>query len=411
VTPTTTPLEGKLQIFIDAGAAEKYWNTLKAAFQRVNPKVEIEFVVVPWEAYYTKLTTAITAGEAPDIWWVTDWSIQDQILMGAVEDLTPYFETWERKTDVFKGMLEALSWKGRLYGLPHRATTDCFFYRTDHFEEAGIKKFPETWDEFIEVGKMLTVDTDKDGKIDRWGVTYRGARLGLLWLTPLFWQAGGEWIDSSKSFPDNIVINSPQNIRAYEFLASWYKLGIAPPSAPSDTGADMLANFKAEKASIMYAHVGFLGTLKGGQVKFPFDTAQTLKGPVAKMGNAFTDGVVMSSTSKNKKVAWEFLKWMTTFEAQKITYDITGYMPTTVSTTKELLPYITADPEGAKYYPRLFDQLNFVKAKPILPKFGYFQDAWTPDFQAVQLGKMTAKDCLDKWRNDLIAAFKETGAL
>src|SRR5690606_29147529 len=50
-------------------------------------------------------------------------------------------------------------------------------YRTDLFEEAGLTP-PETWDEFIEVAKKLTVDTDGDGSIDRWGFAMVGSNNG-----------------------------------------------------------------------------------------------------------------------------------------------------------------------------------------------------------------------------------------
>src|SRR5690606_28719970 len=55
--------------------------------------------------------------------------------------------------------------------------TTGLLYRTDLFEEAGLTP-PETWDEFIEVAKKLTVDTDGDGSIDRWGFAMVGSNNG-----------------------------------------------------------------------------------------------------------------------------------------------------------------------------------------------------------------------------------------
>jgi multiple sugar transport system substrate-binding protein len=59
-----------------------------------------------------------------------------------------------------------------IYGLSYS-----MYYNTAMFEEEGIEEPPATWDEFVEVAKRLTKDTDGDGSIDQWGASLAGASI------------------------------------------------------------------------------------------------------------------------------------------------------------------------------------------------------------------------------------------
>ena len=58
-------------------------------------------------------------------------------------------------------------------------------YRKDWFDEAGVKKFPETWDEFLEAGIKLKA------KGHPFGMSMgHGFADNYSWLYPLLWSYG-----------------------------------------------------------------------------------------------------------------------------------------------------------------------------------------------------------------------------
>ncbi|MCS6734609.1 extracellular solute-binding protein, partial [Proteus terrae] len=65
---------------------------------------------------------------------------------------------------------------GALYGLPKDVGPFALGYNKDMFKEAGIDlpdtDTPYTWDEFVEVSKQLTKDSDGDGNLDQWATGF-----------------------------------------------------------------------------------------------------------------------------------------------------------------------------------------------------------------------------------------------
>ena len=68
--------------------------------------------------------------------------------------------------------MEYCSHDGKLMGIPFVALNSVMFYNKDMFEEAGVTKVPETWEELREAAKKLTQDKDGDGETDQWGMMY-----------------------------------------------------------------------------------------------------------------------------------------------------------------------------------------------------------------------------------------------
>jgi len=130
--------------------------------------------------------------------------------MGGVADLT-------EKTEKYKGFFppgywDLSSYKGRSYGLPWVGGPAALYYRKDIFDKNGVGKPPETWDEYVEVGKKLTQDTNGDGKLDQfmtdfptdtgWGIGYMH--------TMLLWSRGGQAfaVDGKPTLTDPLAVDT-----------------------------------------------------------------------------------------------------------------------------------------------------------------------------------------------------------
>ncbi len=117
-------------------------------------------------------THEITANDIP---WV--------VKMGLVEDITERFESWSQKDNIFPIAKDAVTYNGRIYGLPFHSTLSAFNYHPDLLEYAGV--YP------IELANSLdgfAKSVEKLSKIDdfRYSIWVGSARTFIMHLLRAF---------------------------------------------------------------------------------------------------------------------------------------------------------------------------------------------------------------------------------
>jgi multiple sugar transport system substrate-binding protein len=110
---------------------------------------------------------------------------------------------------------EAAVVNGKWKALPFSNIGQLMNWRTDWFAEAGVKKFPDTWDELYEVGKKLKVAGHPFGFELGHGF---GDNHG--WLYPLLWSYGGREVDTDGK---TVAIDSAETARAVDFCREFYQ--------------------------------------------------------------------------------------------------------------------------------------------------------------------------------------------
>ena len=88
-------------------------------------------------------------------------------------------------------------------------------WRTDWFAEVGVKKFPETWDEFYEVGKKLKAAGHPYGLELGHGF---GDNHG--WIYPLLWSFGGHEVEADGK---TVVIDSDETAHALDYARKLFQ--------------------------------------------------------------------------------------------------------------------------------------------------------------------------------------------
>ena len=146
------------------------WAGMIEDFNKENPDIEVEFLNVAWDSVVEKETAAFSAGSGPDISFQTE-QFPLYAKNGYLLSLDDYAD--EKKLSGYpESALEYCSHDGKLMGIPFVALNSVMFYNKDMFEEAGVTKVPETWEELREAAKKLTQDKDGDGETDQWGMMY-----------------------------------------------------------------------------------------------------------------------------------------------------------------------------------------------------------------------------------------------
>ena len=133
------------------------------AFEAAHPGVKVEVHDIAWEEMHNKLLTVLAAGVgAPDVTAIEGNMAQQYVngLVDVTDRLQPYLDV----INVCK--LGEAQVDGRIYAVPWDTGPVGIYYRKDIFEEEGVTKLPETWDEFRELGKQLSNSRRKMLAID-----------------------------------------------------------------------------------------------------------------------------------------------------------------------------------------------------------------------------------------------------
>ncbi|MFI5658723.1 ABC transporter substrate-binding protein [Streptomyces sp. NPDC051684] len=131
---------------------------IKAAGQAMRKVDGIELVpeVIPsLESFEQVVKSSLRTNKTPDMlkYW-SGYRLQDLARTGGIEDLSDPWEGAVRRGWADPALRTALSYRGRVYGLPMNLAYYVFFYNPEVFRDNGLKK-PATWDEFLHVADRL----------------------------------------------------------------------------------------------------------------------------------------------------------------------------------------------------------------------------------------------------------------
>ena len=207
-------------------------------------------------------------------------------------------------------------YKGHPYNIPYGLDAYVLYYRTDLFEEAGITKAPETWDELIDAAVKLTKDLDGDGNIDQWGMATNGLS-GQVFNTYSFFNFlltnGGSVVDEN-GYP---MFNSPEGVAALQLLVDMRNTyQVMPPDVITYDNNEIHEGFLAGKFAMAthwpYVYGMTYGTDIEGKVGYAA-VPHSATGESATVLNSWSFGI--PTMSENKDLAWDLISYLLSTEA------------------------------------------------------------------------------------------------
>ena len=144
--------------------SDAIWQAMADKYMEIHPNVTINVINNPWDDYFVKLPVALSSGEGPAL-----FNMHPSKTNLVINNMAPYDIPIEDMQADYNGV-DAHIIDGKVYFLDIGYMTGSIFYNKAYWKEAGLtdEDIPETWDEFFEVAKKLTVKDD-DGKIVRAG--------------------------------------------------------------------------------------------------------------------------------------------------------------------------------------------------------------------------------------------------
>ena len=306
---TSAGKEGtKLVIGVESGSPQIAFYEEQCGEFEEETGIEIEWVEIPHDNMHERFVQeAISKSGAIDIYDADQPWISEFASKGYLEVLGDKL-TEEDKADFYEAALDASSYNGEIYSIPFFVHTPIVFYRTDLFEDAGIKEFPKTWEEYADAAKKLT-----DGEVYGTIIEAKQAVEPVTHLVDWIYQAGGSIIDAE----GNISIHSPENKQVFEYLLKMmYEDESVMPGSIGYDNADVHNLFMQGKVAMVKNWPYMYSMAKDPEQSTVSDSFAVAVQPAGKeqASSAWTWGFGISSSSKNKEAAWEFIKWATSSE-------------------------------------------------------------------------------------------------
>ena len=236
--------------------------------------------------------------------------------------------------------------KGTLVAIPWFTDFGMLYYRTDLLKKYSFEKPPETWDELEQMAKKIMAG-EKASNPNLAGFVWQGKAYEGLTCNALEWvysHGGGMIIEDGKA-----TVNNPQAAKALARAKGWIGT-ISPAGVTGYEEEDARNAFQGGNAAFMrnwpYAYAA--GNDDKSAIKGKFDVAPLPHEPGQK--SAATVGgwqLGVSKYSKSQDASIEFVRYMTSPEAQKFRALVGAYLPT-ISSVQSDADVIKALPLLAK---------------------------------------------------------------
>ncbi|WP_312095916.1 sugar ABC transporter substrate-binding protein [Niallia sp.] len=370
-------------------------------YMKQNPKVKIEFIGVPMNDLYKKLTTLATSNDLPDAFTMTPEFMRTAHDMGMTANLTELLGE-EYLKDFYENIIDEASINGELQLIPWNATPQALIFRGDWFEEEGLEA-PKTWDEFIEVAQKLTKDKDGDGQVDQWGFGLVGTRngSGASRFIPILRSFGAAEIRKDNNGNWITDLGSDEAKKAFQLygdLNNKYK--VVPPGVTESGFPEVASLFATNKVAMMITGPNALGAI---YAENPDLKGKVYSTPVPKdieySSNFGLIGYGISENSEHKEEVADYLKFLVNKENSLQWNKDTGRLPTRkdVGESQQL-----NTPEMAGYS----EAITYAFHLPEISSYSQFQDIIAEAYQTMLTNSESVENIVKKAENraeDLIS--------
>src|SRR5215207_1703279 len=310
-----------------------------------------------------------------DVIWTAEFAGQKWLM-----DMTEYVNS--RKGEFIPSTLETIKFDGEKYwGVPKQTDAGFLYYRSDQ-----VDSIPPTWQAVYDEAKQ------GDGIVYQ-GAAYEGLTVDFLELA---FAAGGKVLsdDGSKS-----EINSPENVKALQFMVDGIKDGAAPKAVTTYMEEEARRVFEAGRATYErnWPYVYALGNMKGSKVKGKFKVTPYPEfeggGKAAILGG---HNMVISTYSKNPGAALKLIDYFTSPEVMKRAAVKYSKAPILAETYDD-----AAVQKALPFAQELKQSVEQAKSRPVSPVYTQISQAIYKNVNAVLSGSADPQSALKKADDDI----------
>ncbi|NUR83335.1 MAG: sugar ABC transporter substrate-binding protein [Nonomuraea sp.] len=313
--PVPSAQQGGFTVYWNAGHDYKAYRAVIAEFEKAH-SVKVNLQKYQWPDMRTRILADFASGVVPDVVEEPGGWVQEFAISGNALPLQKYVDrdgaAMGFPADWRPATVSRNSYQNQVYGVQLHLTCNTLFYNKAMLREAGVEP-PATWEEFLAAARKLT----KDGV---YGVALNQDH-GYVW--PWLLQAG---VAAYDPVAKDLLTPRPQAIEALRFQADLvHKYKVAPvPTAGTDySGPQKL--FSAKRAAMILTGPWDLGPIKQTSPDIELGVAPPLTRD-KQATNAAGVSLFVPSKAKNPDLSWDFIRRVTSLEAEQAATKETGML-------------------------------------------------------------------------------------
>ena len=263
----------------------------------LNPGVKVQ-VEGYGDGYDQKIAAGFGAKNAPDVMYMWDFPTYQ----ASLEPLNSYMDSDENFTalmdDLYPGILNYSTMGDNVLGMPVGYTSHVVYYNKALFDQAGVA-YPEegwTWDDLREKAVALSALGD-----DIYGFAFATSP-DPYDFEQYYWSFGSSYLSEDGKVMDG-YFNSDEAVTMMQMFSDMVKEGSALGAQDSVSNAFRGGNVAMQESGIwpLERHIESIGAENLGIVALP--TASEASSVIN------SSALCMAKDSKNKELAWEFIKF------------------------------------------------------------------------------------------------------
>lgn len=273
---------------------------LVAEFERLNPDVPVRLLHIP-EEYPHKIRLMAASRTMPDVLFMESQTLAGFARRGVLRDLGPFLSRDHelKARDFFPPVLDAMSYRGTLYGIPRDLSNLAVFYNRRMFDDAHVS-YPRadwTYEDMVRAAQRLT-QGDR-----QFGIGF--SPYPIYWL-PYLWSDGADVMDASMT---RCTLLEPKALAAlHRYLDLRWKYHVAPTEG--EMGNANPSQMFAQGKLAMF--VGGRWVVPGFRKKidFPWDVAPFPRGKAGSVVDADASGWCLSARCAHPDRGWRLIRFL-----------------------------------------------------------------------------------------------------
>jgi multiple sugar transport system substrate-binding protein len=348
--------------------------------------IQVNSTRVQYNELLNKINTAVQGGGGLDVIEMdTIWTAQFASA-GWIDDLTSQIGDAVKK-DIPDSALSAVTYQGKLYGMPWFNSSKHLFYNEKLLKDAGFNAPPTTLDEFVEQAKAAT-------RQGQWGSVWSWKQSEALicdWVAIMFTKKDAQLLDKD----GKATFNTTGGTEALQWMVDMlYTHKAADPASLEYTEDDVKKAFFTGTVALTY---NWEGTLPDGNDPSKSKAAPNVKiallpgsKDVKSSSINGSEGWAILKVAKNKDAALKLVEYMVSPAWQKKSAIIHGDYP--------VLASLYSDPDLAKNvqdFATYGEQFKYLAVRPQVANYTQASDIIQKHLHEALLQKASPKDAMD----------------
>jgi multiple sugar transport system substrate-binding protein len=206
-------------------AEQKEMREALDVFQKQSPNIKVTLQRIAWGDSREQFLREAAVGQGPDVVHIAQTWTRSMGQAGVFAKLNELVKKHGLRTgwDDFVSTELAMQDDGTIYAIPWTVDTFAMVFNKDLLKQAGIAKFPDTWEELRQASRQIKQKTGKTG----WGFPAGSGATNSIWFFCNFywWSHGWALVDRAPDGKYVMNITVDQIAEAFDYYHSYLKEG------------------------------------------------------------------------------------------------------------------------------------------------------------------------------------------